>query len=267
MGRRIRSVKNDFGQSEYEIESHEEQQARESGEAVVAVVMVAGAILVGAFGLLWWLVKKMRGSDNVKRSLRESKVVVFGGSLLLILVFAVPSYLAMTRDGSQKISQTQTPMLVQKRAVENIAAATRLPPSTVTMNAVSAEVATPSTLTTPSATQSDETQIASLTAQGRAGNADSRVAPAEVQASFDCSAATTKVEQTICSDSGLALLDAALGEAYRAALIRVRDPQTLKTAQRTWLHTVRNVCNDAACLARVYAERVEQLGTMETAAS
>lgn len=266
MGRRIRSVKNEFGQSEYEIESHEEQETRESGEAAVAIVMVGGAILLGAFGLLWWLVNKMRGSDNVKRPLRESKVVVFGGSFLLLLFLALPLYIATTRGGDQRPAQAQASTPVQRSAVATVAAQAPVAPKTQAVDAV-ADVAMSSGPTTASAADSDETTTASPAAQGLAADAVPRMAPAEARASFDCSAARTKVEQTICSDSGLASLDAALGEAYRAALARVGDPKILKAAQRAWLITVRNACEDAACLARVYSERAEQLGTMPTAAS
>ncbi|HEX9189880.1 MAG TPA: MliC family protein [Vicinamibacteria bacterium] len=60
---------------------------------------------------------------------------------------------------------------------------------------------------------------------------------------FDCGKAEGEVELLICRDEGLAALDRALDEVYKAAVAKARDdvPQFLRTEQRGWVKG-RNEC-------------------------
>jgi uncharacterized protein len=78
-------------------------------------------------------------------------------------------------------------------------------------------------------------------------------------ASFDCSKSATWTEKTICSDSQLSDLDELLMASYTKALSRESDKAPLKTAQREWLKSVRNTCQDKACLSKVYTSRLAEL--------
>jgi len=82
-------------------------------------------------------------------------------------------------------------------------------------------------------------------------------------ASFDCTKASTLVEKTICSDAKLSELDSQLMQSYKKALASSPDASGMKSAQRTWLTGVRNKCTDAACLNRVYTDRLKELSGAE----
>ncbi len=83
-------------------------------------------------------------------------------------------------------------------------------------------------------------------------------------ASFDCTKASTLVEKTICSDAKLSELDSQLMQSYKKALASSPDASGVKSAQREWLSGVRNKCTDAACLNRVYTDRLKVLAVSET---
>lgn len=78
-------------------------------------------------------------------------------------------------------------------------------------------------------------------------------------ASFDCRKAATFVEKTICSDDQLSRLDELLMNSYQTTLVNSSDQGAVKALQRSWLANVRNACQDAACLKRVYEERLTAL--------
>jgi len=75
-------------------------------------------------------------------------------------------------------------------------------------------------------------------------------------ASFDCGKASKKVEKMICSDTALSLLDEQLGEAYQEALASSPKPAIVKAEQKTWIHTERNLCQNAGCLQLTYRQRI-----------
>jgi len=79
-------------------------------------------------------------------------------------------------------------------------------------------------------------------------------APWARAAGIDCAKATTKVEKLLCADPALVKADAAVAEAFATAREAATDPVAVRASQRDWL-TVRNACPDAACLAKVQAER------------
>jgi uncharacterized protein len=78
-------------------------------------------------------------------------------------------------------------------------------------------------------------------------------------ASFDCGEATSEVEKLICGDDELSKMDESLNKAYKNALDIPFAPDELKEEQRNWLTAVRNVCQDSACLKRVYEQRVKSM--------
>lgn len=83
--------------------------------------------------------------------------------------------------------------------------------------------------------------------------------PDAVAASFDCSKASTTVEELVCSDPKLSALDERLASLYRTALASTQDKSTLKDQQRSWIASSRNTCRTAACLQRSYEGRIGQL--------
>lgn len=78
-------------------------------------------------------------------------------------------------------------------------------------------------------------------------------------ASFDCTVAATAIEKTICSDSRLSDLDTELNQSYKKLLSTSTNPDFLKSDQREWLATVRNKCQDTACLGQAYTDRIARL--------
>lgn len=85
-------------------------------------------------------------------------------------------------------------------------------------------------------------------------------AMAESGPSFDCAAAHTAVEGSICAAPRLALLDVLLGRDY--ARSRASLPPgaraCLATDQRAWL-AQRNACDSEACLEQAYLRRLQAL--------
>jgi uncharacterized protein len=79
-------------------------------------------------------------------------------------------------------------------------------------------------------------------------------------ASFDCGKAHTKVEKMICGDKELSRLDSELGAAYASASCTYPSARdTVVAAQKKWIASVRDKCNDVGCLRRVYSERLDVL--------
>ncbi len=78
-------------------------------------------------------------------------------------------------------------------------------------------------------------------------------------ASFDCSKKQTFIEDAICKNKRLSLLDDQLARAYQHALDIAFAPDALKEEQRYWLSTVRNNCQNVGCLSNTYEERLKSL--------
>jgi uncharacterized protein YecT (DUF1311 family) len=78
-------------------------------------------------------------------------------------------------------------------------------------------------------------------------------------ASFDCDSPTlSRVEKMICERQDLDRLDSDMAQAYRNAQMLARIPAEVTASQRRWLAT-RNQCGDAACVARAYQARLNEL--------
>jgi uncharacterized protein len=63
----------------------------------------------------------------------------------------------------------------------------------------------------------------------------------------------------VCADPQLADLDARMAQAYERVASGMADADFVKLDQQAWLAGVRDKCRDTACLARVYAARIERL--------
>ncbi|WP_426163645.1 hypothetical protein [Sandarakinorhabdus sp. DWP1-3-1] len=81
-----------------------------------------------------------------------------------------------------------------------------------------------------------------------------------VDASFDCRRAQTEVNRMICADARLGALDAAMGEAYRAAVERggVAAEYDIDREQASFLNA-RASCETPGCIARITRQRLDDL--------
>lgn len=79
--------------------------------------------------------------------------------------------------------------------------------------------------------------------------------------SFNCSAASNLVEQSICNNNDLANLDNQLNEAYNTYNQYLGDSNLateLDTSQKKWL-IERNKCEDSDCIGQSYKIRISEL--------
>ena len=76
--------------------------------------------------------------------------------------------------------------------------------------------------------------------------------------SFDCSKATSATAAAICGNADLSELDRQMAIDYYSHTNYATD-ETVRDAQRAWLHD-RNQCGgDVICLQKEYAARIQQL--------
>lgn len=91
---------------------------------------------------------------------------------------------------------------------------------------------------------------------------------AAAAASFPCEKAQTRIEKAICADAEVSQLDEYLGRYYSGARTALRESASCLLAdQKQWLSSVRNPCADAACLKKVYLERLGELHALQPGAS
>lgn len=80
--------------------------------------------------------------------------------------------------------------------------------------------------------------------------------------SFDCTAASGRFEQMVCSDTALAALDSQLADTFAQALAKADDKATLQAGERGWIKG-RDDCwktDDAqACVREAYIQRIVEL--------
>jgi uncharacterized protein len=82
-------------------------------------------------------------------------------------------------------------------------------------------------------------------------------------ASFACEKAQSRIEKAICADAEVSQLDEYLGRYYAAARETLRESaDCLRADQTQWLR-MRNACADAACLRKVYLERLAVLHPLQ----
>jgi uncharacterized protein len=78
-------------------------------------------------------------------------------------------------------------------------------------------------------------------------------------ASFDCKKASTRAEKLICATPALSKADDELGRQYKAARAASKDTKALRQAQMGWIRRHRDACADAACMRKVYQQRIAEL--------
>ena len=86
--------------------------------------------------------------------------------------------------------------------------------------------------------------------------------PARVLAVPDCSRAKTNTEKLLCSNPRLAEADRRMALAFRGAIHRGADPDSLMQAQRAWIQDARDVCSEVECMLRAYEERISDLDNL-----
>jgi len=82
-----------------------------------------------------------------------------------------------------------------------------------------------------------------------------------------CTKAKSKVERLICDEDknpDLYLLDRTLNIFYSEALKKSENTQHVVAEQKKWLKEVRDVCDDATCLRKVYPPRIGEVQELAT---
>jgi len=77
-------------------------------------------------------------------------------------------------------------------------------------------------------------------------------------ASFDCSKASTKIENMICGNIDVLNLDDEMNISYKAAIQDKSHAQEIRQNQKRWIKN-RNSCPDIVCLKEVYTTRITQI--------
>ena len=83
--------------------------------------------------------------------------------------------------------------------------------------------------------------------------------PSSGMAAIDCGRATTNVDKLICASTDLTVAQEVMAYSYRMAMRRGVDIEFLRRTQQEWHDSVRNACNDAACLRKAFDERGAEL--------
>jgi len=83
-------------------------------------------------------------------------------------------------------------------------------------------------------------------------------------ASFPCEKAASPIEKSICASQEVSQLDEYMGRYFEGAKLALPHAEScLLSNQKTWLKQVRGPCDDAACLKRVYLERLAVLHALQ----
>jgi uncharacterized protein YecT (DUF1311 family) len=153
----------------------------------------------------------------------------------------------------QQMSAASEPMQTARQVVQiaSVMQAAVPAPSLTPKTKPEPITASPVNVPTPPATQTS-------TMAGNAAKSPSKV----VEASFDCSKASSPIEKLICSTPETASADKRLSEAYSAARKQSADEAKLKADQIKWMKGVRNKCADAACLVKVTEDRIQFFAVM-----
>ncbi len=86
--------------------------------------------------------------------------------------------------------------------------------------------------------------------------------PLPVQAaSFDCAAASSRVERMICADPALSAADNGLGTVFAEAMSVSPHPQAVRAEQRQWIASARDKAATANDLLTAYQHRTNDLRT------
>lgn len=74
-----------------------------------------------------------------------------------------------------------------------------------------------------------------------------------------CGAGTRPAMNRVCNNPSLWQMEIDLDESYKEALSNISDHGWIEKEQTDWIHNVRDVCRDDACLQKVYEERIDEL--------
>jgi len=80
-------------------------------------------------------------------------------------------------------------------------------------------------------------------------------------AGFDCRKASTLVEQLICRDKKLSVLDDQMALAFKSGKTASDDPERLRFEQRQWIENIRDACTSLDCLYNAYDARLAELAS------
>ena len=83
--------------------------------------------------------------------------------------------------------------------------------------------------------------------------------PSAMAAGFDCTAATSRIENRICSSPKLSAPDDELDQVVNAATHIVSDPAALKKAQRQWIKGERDTFDEPEGIEAAYLAGMEEL--------
>ncbi len=83
--------------------------------------------------------------------------------------------------------------------------------------------------------------------------------PSARAAGFDCTAATSRIEQQICSNPKLSALDDELDQVVTEAAHIVSNPAALTEAQQRWIKEERDTFDEPASIEAAYLARIEEL--------
>ena len=80
-------------------------------------------------------------------------------------------------------------------------------------------------------------------------------------AGFDCRKASTLVEQLICRDKKLSVLDDQMAATFKSSKTVSDDPERLRFEQRQWIENIRDTCTNLDCLYNAYDSRLTELSS------
>lgn len=80
-------------------------------------------------------------------------------------------------------------------------------------------------------------------------------------AGFDCRKASTLVEQLICRDKKLSVLDDQMAATFKSSKTVSDDPERLRFEQRRWIENTRDACTSLDCLYNAYDSRLAELSS------
>lgn len=82
-----------------------------------------------------------------------------------------------------------------------------------------------------------------------------------IAAGFDCTKASTNIEEMICSNETLSKLDDQNTQLFKQYKSASNDLNLIVQDQRDWLKHTRNSCQDASCLETEYGKRSAYLSS------
>lgn len=182
--------------------------------------------------------------------------IVFGIVAVLAVLWGILSFLNnddKTSAPKQSTTQKQQPRTAQDYLNNS--------PVEYSAQQQSQRIESPnSTQTAPEPSQSVNADTPSNESVNSSENVAQSTPNQNIQASFDCAKASTRVEKLICSDSELASLDIELANAYASTRnsLDAAGKKVLLNEQRKWIDEY-NQCADKFCVQQKMQERIQAL--------